>query len=282
MDVFIEFIKALVYGIVEGITEWLPVSSTGHLILLEELMPMRVSPDFWEMFLVVIQFGAILAVVVRFWNDIFPFSFREGTSFIRRDVWVLWFKIIVACLPGVAYAFLLDDLLADRLYNYIVVSIMLITVGIVFLIVESSRKKTEPKVTSVAGITFTQAFLIGFFQLIAAMLPGTSRSGATIIGGLLIGLSRTAAASFTFFLAIPVMAGESLLKLLKFGFHFSGEELFILATGTIVSFIVSLIVIRYFLSYIRRRDFKVFGWYRILLGLIVLFCFFMKNIVVYG
>ena len=282
MYIVLEFIKAVLYGIVEGVTEWLPVSSTGHLILLEELLPMNVSPEFWEMFLVVVQLGAILAVVLLFWKDIFPFSFKKGTPFFKKDIWILWFKIILACLPGVVYAFAFDDLLGDRLYNAVVVAIMLIVVGVVFLIVETKHKDVKPKITTTADITFLQAFLIGIFQLIAAALPGTSRSGATIIGGLLIGLSRTAAASFTFFLAIPVMAGESLLKLLKFGFSFTGQELLILITGTVVSFVVSVIVIRFLLDYIRRRDFKPFGWYRIILGLLVLAYFFMKNMIIFG
>ncbi|MCQ2432694.1 MAG: undecaprenyl-diphosphate phosphatase [Clostridia bacterium] len=287
MQTFIEFLKAVLYGIVEGITEWLPVSSTGHLILLEELLPMNISPEFWEMFLVVVQLGAILAVVILFWNKIFPFSFKKGTPFFRRDVWFLWFKIVVACLPGVIYAFVLDDIIGDVLYNYITVAVMLILVGIVFILVENHMQKKQlaghrPKVTSSAMITFMQAFLIGLFQLIAAALPGTSRSGATIIGGLLIGLSRTAAAEFTFFLAIPVMAGESLLKILKFGFDFSSSELLILITGTAVSFLVSIIVIRFLMDYIKKRDFKAFAWYRIVLGLIVLLYFIFRNIVIMG
>lgn len=270
MEVIIELLKAFFYGVVEGITEWLPVSSTGHLILLEELLPMRVSESFWDMFLVVVQFGAILAVVILFWNQIFPFSFKKGEPLLRRDIWVLWFKILIACVPAMVYAFVLDDLVEPYLYNYITVAVMLIVVGIAFLFAERVLVKRTPSVTDTASITYRIAFWIGMFQLIAAILPGTSRSGATIIGGLLLGLSRTAAAEFTFFLAIPVMAGGSLLKLLKFGFSFTALETGILLVGTVVSFVVSIVVIRFLLDYVRRRNFNVFAYYRIVLGIAVL------------
>lgn len=270
MEVIIELLKAFFYGVVEGITEWLPVSSTGHLILLEELLPMRVSESFWEMFLVVVQFGAILAVVILFWNQIFPFSFKKGEPLLRRDIWSLWFKILIACVPAMVYAFVLDDLVEPYLYNYITVAVMLIVVGIAFLFAERVLIKRTPSVTDTASITYRIAFWIGMFQLIAAILPGTSRSGATIIGGLLLGLSRTAAAEFTFFLAIPVMAGGSLLKLLKFGFSFTALETGILLVGTVVSFVVSIVVIRFLLDYVRRRNFNVFAYYRIVLGIAVL------------
>ena len=270
MEVIIELLKACFYGVVEGITEWLPVSSTGHLILLEELLPMRVSESFWEMFLVVVQFGAILAVVILFWNQIFPFSFKKGEPLLRRDIWSLWFKILIACVPAMVYAFVLDDLVETYLYNYITVAVMLIVVGIAFLFAERVLVKRTPSVTDTASITYRIAFWIGMFQLIAAILPGTSRSGATIIGGLLLGLSRTAAAEFTFFLAIPVMAGGSLLKLLKFGFSFTALETGILLVGTVVSFVVSIVVIRFLLDYVRRRNFNVFAYYRIVLGIAVL------------
>ena len=270
MEVIIELLKAFFYGVVEGITEWLPVSSTGHLILLEELLPMRVSESFWEMFLVVVQFGAILAVVILFWNQIFPFSFKKGEPLLRRDIWSLWFKILIACVPAMVYAFVLDDLVEPYLYNYITVAVMLIVVGIAFLFAERVLVKRTPSVTDTASITYRIAFWIGMFQLIAAILPGTSRSGATIIGGLLLGLSRTAAAEFTFFLAIPVMAGGSLLKLLKFGFSFTALETGILLVGTVVSFVVSIVVIRFLLDYISRRNFNVFAYYRIALGVLVL------------
>ena len=270
MKVMIELIKAFFYGVVEGITEWLPISSTGHLILLEEVLPMQVSDAFWEMFLVVVQLGAILAVVVMFRNKIFPFSFKKGESLLRRDIWSLWFKILVACVPACVYAFVLDDLVEPYLYNYITVAVMLIVVGIAFLFAERYLVHRTPAVVDTASITYRIAFFIGMFQLIAAILPGTSRSGATIIGGLLLGLSRTAAAEFTFFLAIPVMAGGSLLKLLKFGFAFTALEAGILAVGTVVSFAVSVVVIRFLLDYVRRRNFNVFAYYRIVLGVLVL------------
>lgn len=276
MEVFIELLKAILYGIVEGITEWLPVSSTGHLILLEELLPMKVSEAFWEMFLVVVQFGAILAVVVMFWNRIFPFSFRKGEPFLKKDIWVLWFKILAACVPACVYAFVLDDIVEPYLYNYVTVAVMLIVVGIAFLLAERYLVRRTPAVTDTASITYRIALYIGLFQLIAAIFPGTSRSGATIIGGLLLGLSRTAAAEFTFFLAIPVMAGGSLLKLLKFGFSFTAFEAAVLAVGTAVSFLVSVVVIRFLLDYIRRRNFNAFAYYRIGLGILVLGYFLLR------
>ena len=271
----IELLKAFLYGIVEGITEWLPISSTGHLILLEEVLPMRVSEAFWEMFLVVVQLGAILAVVVMFWNKIFPFSFKKGEPFFKKEIWSLWFKILAACVPACVYAFVLDDIVEPYLYNYITVAVMLIVVGAAFLFAERYLVKRTPIVTDSASITYRIAFLIGMFQLIAAILPGTSRSGATIIGGLLLGLSRTAAAEFTFFLAIPVMAGGSLLKLLKFGFSFTALEAGILAVGTAVSFVVSIVVIRFLLDYVRRRNFNAFAYYRIGLGVLVLAYFLL-------
>ena len=275
MEVMIELLKAFLYGIVEGITEWLPISSTGHLILLEEVLPMRVSEAFWEMFLVVVQLGAILAVVVMFWNKIFPFSFKKGEPFFKKEIWSLWFKILAACVPACVYAFVLDDIVEPYLYNYITVAVMLIVVGAAFLFAERYLVKRTPIVTDSASITYRIAFLIGMFQLIAAILPGTSRSGATIIGGLLLGLSRTAAAEFTFFLAIPVMAGGSLLKLLKFGFLFTALEAGILAVGTAVSFVVSVVVIRFLLDYVRRRNFNAFAYYRIGLGVLVLAYFLL-------
>ncbi len=273
MQTFIELIKAFFYGTVEGITEWLPVSSTGHLILLEELIPMNVSDEFWEMFLVVVQLGAIMAVVILYWNKIFPFSFKKGEPLLRRDIWSLWFKIIAACVPAMVYAFVLDDIVEPYLYNYVTVAVMLILVGIVFLAAERYLVKRTPSVTDTGALTYKLALLIGCFQLIAAIFPGTSRSGATIIGGLLLGLSRTTAAEFTFFLAIPVMAGGSLLKLLKFGFSFTVTEALILLTGTLVAFLVSLVVIRFLMDYIRKKNFNVFGYYRIILGTLVLVYF---------
>lgn len=267
----LEILKSIIYGIVEGITEWLPISSTGHMILLEEYMPMQVSEAFWEMFLVVIQLGAILAVVLLYWNKIFPFGKgRDGKFEVKMNIMTLWFKIIVACIPAAVVGLLLDDWLNAHLYNGLVVAIMLILVGAAFIYIENQNQNKLAKVNSLDALSYKDAILIGLFQLIAAVFPGTSRSGATIIGGLMIGVSRTIAAEFTFFLAIPVMLGASLLKLVKFGFAFSVLEFFILIVGMIVAFVVSILVIRFLMGYIKKHDFKVFGYYRIVLGLIVL------------
>lgn len=268
----IEIMKAVLFGIVEGITEWLPISSTGHMILLNEFVTLDVSPAFWEMFLVVIQLGAILAVVVLFWNQIFPFDFKRR-NFIRKDVFDMWFKILVACIPAMLYGILLDDYVEPYLYNYITVAVMLIVFGVAFILIENRNKGKKAKINSLAQITYQTAFLIGLFQLIAAIFPGTSRSGATIVGGLLIGVGRTVAAEFTFFLAIPVMFGASLLKLVKFGLAFTPAELTLLLVGMAVAFAVSMIVIRFLMGYIKKHDFKVFGWYRIVLGILVLLYF---------
>lgn len=273
---FIEIIKAIVYGIVEGITEWLPVSSTGHLILLNDIMPMKVSIEFWKMFLVVIQLGAILAVVIHFWVKIWPFNTKvKNKPFIRYDVFNMWIKIIVACIPAAIVGILFDDLVDKYLYNSTVVAIMLILVGIAFIIVENKNKGLKPRVESLRELTYKDAIIIGLFQVIAAVLPGTSRSGSTIIGGLVIGVSRKVVTEFTFFLAIPVMFGASLLKLVKFGFNFTLAEGIILAIGMIVAFFVSIFVIRVLMSYIKKHDFKVFGYYRILLGIVVLVYFWI-------
>ena len=273
----IEILKAILFGVVEGITEWLPISSTGHMILLNEFVTLDVSKEFWDMFLVVIQLGAILAVVLLFWNKIFPFNFnKEKGGFIKKDLFVMWFKIVVACLPAAVVGILFDDILEEKLQNYVVVAIFLILFGILFIFVENWNKNKKPKINSIAEITYTTAVLIGVFQLIAAIFPGTSRSGATILGALLIGVSRTVAAEFTFFLAIPVMFGASLLKIIKFGFSFTGMEVAILLTGMIVSFLVSVFVIRFLMDYIKKHDFKIFGWYRIVLGIVILGYFFLK------
>ena len=270
----IEILKSIIYGIVEGITEWLPVSSTGHMILLEEIMPMNVSKSFWSMFLVVIQLGAILAVVLLYWNKIFPFKkTREGKYVSVKSIWVLWSKILVATIPAAVIGLALDDWIDEHLYNGFVVAIMLILVGVAFIYVENRNKDMRPTVNSLSALSYKDALIIGLFQVIAAVLPGTSRSGATIIGGLLIGVSRAVAAEFTFFLAIPVMFGASLLKLVKFGFAFSFLEFFILIIGMLVALVVSIFVIRFLMSYIKKHDFKVFGWYRIVLGIIVLIFF---------
>lgn len=271
MDI-IEILKAVLFGIVEGITEWLPISSTGHMILLNEFVTLNVSEDFWEMFLVVIQLGAILAVVLLFWNKIFPFRFKEKPV-VQKEIFVLWFKILVACVPAAIVGLAFDDVLDALFYNPWCVAIALIVFGIAFILIENRNKEMTPKVTELGQITYQTALMIGVFQLIAAVFPGTSRSGATIVGALLIGVSRTVAAEFTFFLAIPVMLGASLLKLLKFGLSFTGEELVILAVGMVVAFAVSVAVIRFLMGYIKKHDFKVFGWYRIMLGALVLLYF---------
>ncbi len=273
----LNFIKAILFGIVEGITEWLPVSSTGHMILLNEFVKMDVSEEFWEMFLVVIQLGAILAVVLLFWNKIFPFDFskeaRAEHRVMKKDIWILWGKILIACVPAAIIGILFDDVFDALFYNGPCVAAALIIFGIGFIIIENINKKKAPKINSLEEIDVKTALLIGVFQLLAAIFPGTSRSGSTILGGLMIGVSRTVAAEFTFFLAIPVMFGASLLKIVKFGLAFSGTELMILVVGTVVAFVVSILIIRFLLGYIRKHDFKVFGWYRIVLGVIVLLYF---------
>ncbi len=267
-----EIIKTILFGIVEGITEWLPISSTGHMILLNEFVKLDVSEEFWEMFLVVIQLGAILAVVLLFWNKIFPFKFKERPV-IRTDIFVLWFKILVACIPAAVIGLAFDDVFDALFYNPTCVAIALIVFGIAFIVIENRNKNLSPKITELGQITFQTAFMIGVFQLLAAVFPGTSRSGATIVGALLIGVSRTVAAEFTFFLAIPVMLGASLLKIVKFGFSFTGAELTVLILGMASAFLVSVIVIRFLMGYIKKHDFKVFGWYRIVLGAAVLLYF---------
>lgn len=277
----VEILKAILFGIVEGITEWLPISSTGHLILLNEFVTLDVSEEFWSMFEVVIQLGAILAVVVLFWDKIFPFYFgkkaEDNGGVIRKDVFVLWFKIVAACIPAAVVGLAFDDVLEKYFYNYQTVAIMLILFGVLFIVIENLNKGKKPKIRSLKNITYTTAIIIGVFQLIAAVFPGTSRSGATIVGALLIGVSRTVAAEFTFFLAIPVMFGASLLKIVKFGFEFTGMELAILLTGMIVAFVVSVAVIKFLMGYIKKHDFKVFGWYRIILGVLVLIYFMMAG-----
>ena len=264
-----EILKAALLGIIEGITEWLPISSTGHMILADEFLHLNVSPEFLEMFLVVIQLGAILAVVVLFWGRLWPFT-TPSNGWIRKDTFLMWFKILAACIPAAVVGLLFDDKINELFYNYWTVAAALIIFGILFIVIENRNKTLRPKINSIAEITWKAAFLVGIFQLIAAVFPGTSRSGATIIGGILIGMSRVTAAEFTFFLAVPVMLGASLLKLVKFGFVFTSSELVILLTGMIVAFVVSILVIKFLLSYIRRHDFKIFGWYRILLGAVVL------------
>ncbi|WP_173368791.1 undecaprenyl-diphosphate phosphatase [Ruminococcus flavefaciens] len=283
-----EIIKTIILGIVEGVTEWLPISSTGHLILVEKFLNLDKSDEFKEMFDVVIQLGAIMAVVVIFWKKLWPFG-RKGNAhplnktpfgkMIKTDIFVMWFKVLVACLPAAVIGLLLDDWIDEHLYNPWTVAVALIVFGIAFIIIENWNKGKKPKITTIAELGFNTAFIIGVFQLIAAIFPGTSRSGATIVGALLIGVSRTVAAEFTFYLAIPVMFGASLLKLVKFGFGFTGSELAVLITGMVVAFLVSVVVIKFLMDYIKKHDFKVFGWYRIVLGILVLIYFGAKAII---
>lgn len=294
-----EMIKSILYGIVEGITEWLPISSTGHLILLEQLIPFReTGKDFFKMYEVVIQLGAILAVVVLFWHKIWPFynkmsntskaqlvrSEKDPVLFGRyalsMDAFWMWVKIVVACLPAVAYGLVLDDdvnAFFDKTLpgsavkvQVVVVAVMLALVGALFIIIERRNKDKIPRINSLTELTYGAVLFIGFCQLVAAVFPGTSRSGATILGAIMIGVSRTVAAEFTFFLAIPVMFGASLLKVVKFGFVFTSTEALLLLVGTAVSFVVSLFVLRFLMGYIKKHDFKAFGWYRIALGIVVL------------
>lgn len=295
-----EILKAIIFGIVEGITEWLPISSTGHMILLNEFLTLDVSAQFWDMFLVVIQLGAILAVVVLFWNLIWPFARssseavvaaeqnEKSGSLVKREYWVLgpvtvrmpviinWCKIVVSCLPAIVFVVLGLDETCDRLfYNPVCVAVALIVFGVAFILVENHNAAKQARVEQMRDITFQMAILIGLFQLLAAVFPGTSRSGATIIGALLIGVSRKAASEFTFILAIPVMLGASLLKLMDFGLHLTGTEWAVLLSGMVSAFLVSVVVIKFLLGYIRKHDFKVFGWYRIVLGVVVLLYFFL-------
>jgi undecaprenyl-diphosphatase len=256
---------------VEGITEWLPISSTGHMIILNEFVSLDCTPEFLEMFLVVIQLGAIMAVVILFWNKIFPFQFKDKTKpVIEMDKIMLWLKIIVACIPAAVVGLLLDDVFEALFYHAIPVALALIIFGIAFIVVERRNKGKRAKIRKLSDISFKTAFIIGIFQLIAAIFPGTSRSGATIVGALLIGVSRSVAAEFTFFLAIPVMFGASLLKIVKFGLSFTALEAGVLLTGMLVAFVVSVFVIRFLMDYIKKHDFQIFGWYRIVLGVIVI------------
>ena len=266
---FFEILKAILMGVVEGITEWLPISSTGHMILVEQLIKFNASEEFMSMFRVVIQLGAILAVVVLFWNKLWPFGLRHGRVTSKPEVWQLWFKVVAATLPVLVIS-PLDDWFEARFYNYITVAAMLILYGILFIVVENRR--TAPHVARLEQITYKEAFLIGVWQMLA-IIPGTSRSGATIVGGLLLGLSRACVAEFTFYLAIPVMAGASLLKGVKFarsGVAIPGTEIAVLVVGCAVAFVVSLAAIRFLMDYVKRHNFKFFGLYRIVLGLVVL------------
>lgn len=269
----LEIIKSIIFGIVEGITEWLPISSTGHMILLDEFISLDVSAEFLDLFLVVIQLGAILAVVVLYIKKLVPFSRRRGRIRLDGKKCSMWLKIIVASIPAGVVGILWDDVFTALFYNYWTVAIMLILVGIVFILIENANRGRIAEVDSIDDISYGKAFLIGVFQMIAAVFPGTSRSGSTIIGSLMLGISRTAAAEFTFFLAIPAMFGGSAIKLLKFEGSFNGSEVMLLVIGMIVAFVVSILAIKFLMSYIKKHDFKVFGWYRIVLGAAVIVYF---------
>lgn len=283
----IELLKAVLFGIVEGITEWLPISSTGHMILLNEIVSLEVSQEFYSMFEVVIQLGAILAVVLLFWKQIWPFGRKENRepladhgwgAYVKWDIFKLWFHILVSCVPAAVVGLLFDEQLEAWFYNYQTVAIMLILFGVAFIVIENRHKDKESAVTTLDGLDYRLAFWIGMFQLIAAVFPGTSRSGATIVGALLLGVSRMVAAEYTFFLAIPVMFGASLLKGVKFMLSASmtSAEGVILAVGMVTAFVVSLFVIRFLMGYIKKHDFKIFGYYRIVLGIVVLLAFGLR------
>lgn len=273
----IEIIKAIILGIVEGITEWLPISSTGHMILVDEFLQLSMSEAFKDMFLVVIQLGAIMAVVLLYWNKLFPFSSKEK-NFIKVKTFTMWFKIAVASIPAAIVGILFSDEFDALFYNYVSVALALIIFGVLFIVIENRNAGKPARIRTIDDITYKTAIIIGVFQLLAAVFPGTSRSGATILGAILIGVSRKTATEFTFFLAIPAMFGASLLKLLKFGFAFTPLEIGVLITGMLVAFIVSVIVIKFFTGYIKKHDFKIFGWYRIVLGCIVLLYYFVKTL----
>ncbi len=269
----IELLKIIFLGIVEGITEWLPISSTGHMLLVDEFITLDFSESFKEMFFVVIQLGAIIAVVVMFWKKMWPFQFKDKSQpMVKTDIINMWLKVVAACIPSAVLGLLFDDFLEAHFGSAVSIAIMLIIYGIAFIVIEKRNIKRTPKIKALDDITYKTAFIIGLFQVLS-MIPGTSRSGATIIGALLIGVSRTAAAEFTFFLAVPTMLGASALKLIKFGFAFTAGELMALLLGMAVAFAVSLICIKWLMSFIKKHDFKVFGWYRIFLGIIVLLYF---------
>lgn len=295
MDI-IELLKVIFLGIVEGITEWLPVSSTGHMILVDQFMKLKVSEEFWQMFLVVIQLGAVLAVVVLDFKKLWPFHKNDPSreinwnyistnerigklqkfadKYINMNKIVLWLKILVSCVPAIIVALPFNNWIEKTFMNYWVVSVMLIVYGVLFIVIENYNKSRKPSRTKLSDISFKDALFIGIFQLLA-LIPGTSRSGATIIGGILLGMSRKLAAEYTFFLAIPVMFGASFLKLIKFGLHFTGTEVVYLLLGMVVAFGVSIAAIKFLMGYIKKHDFKVFGWYRIALGVVVLAYFLL-------
>lgn len=266
----IEILKVIIIGIVEGITEWLPISSTGHMILLDEFIKLNITSEFKEMFLVFIQLGAILAVLMVFFNKINPLNKKQEAL---KDTFKLWLMVIISCLPAAVIGLLFDDWVYEHFYNSITVALALIIYGIIFILVE--RKQKKEKINSIKVITVKTALLIGLFQLLA-IIPGTSRSGATIVGGLLLGMNRSIITEYTFILALPVMMGASLLKILKFGFVFTSTEIIILVVGMITAFIISFLTVKYLLKYVKKHDFKIFGWYRIVLGLIIIIYFIIK------
>lgn len=277
MDInFLDIIKAVIFGIIEGITEWLPISSTGHLILADEFLKMSTSDGFKSMFDVVIQLGAIMAVVVMYFEKLNPFS-KKKTKEEVKDTYNLWYKVIIACIPAAVIGLIFDDFLDEHFYNFITVASTLIIYGIAFIVIEEKNKNKEPLCKDLNKLPIKTAFLIGMFQVLA-LIPGTSRSGATILGGILLGTSRFVAAEFTFFLAIPVMFGASLLKVVKYGFDYNTNEIVVLITGMLVSFFVSILAIKTFINYIKKRDFSVFGIYRIVLGAIIIIYAILPNI----
>ena len=270
----LEFLKVIFLGVIEGITEWLPISSTGHMLLVDEFLQLNASDEFKEMFFVVIQLGAILAVVLLFWKKMWPFRLGENkrTVVVRKKVFSVWFKVALACVPGAIVTLLFDDFIEAHLHTPFVIAAALIVYGVAFIVVEKRNQTRKPSIRKLSEIDYKTALLIGLFQVLS-IIPGTSRSGATIIGALIIGVSRTAGAEFTFFLAVPVMFGLSFIKLLKFGLAFTGTELAILLVGSVSAFLVSLFVIKFLMSYIKKHDFTVFGWYRIALGIVVILYF---------
>lgn len=280
-----DIIKSIILGIIEGITEWLPISSTGHLIIADEFIKLGMTDEFMEMFNVVIQLGAILAVVVIFWNKMWPFTadkskgynyITKGNGLIKKDVMDMWFKVIAAMLPAAIVGIPFDNYFEAHFHNWQVVSAALIAYGVLFIVIEKINKSRKPKVNSIPELSYKTALLIGCFQALS-LIPGTSRSGSTILGAMILGVSRVAGAEFSFFLAVPVMFGASLIKLLKFGFTFTGMELAVLAVGMLTSFIVSVIAIKFLISYVRRHDFSLFGYYRIALGVIVIAYFLIAG-----
>ena len=267
---FLEILKVILLGIIEGVTEWLPISSTGHMLLFDSFIPLAMSEAFKEMFFVVIQLGAILAVVVIFWKKMFPFQFSDKTKpTVNRKTLALWGKVVIACIPGAVVTLLFDDYIDAHFETPVVIAVALIVYGIAFILVERWNKKRPPTTKTIGDISVQTALIIGLFQLLS-IIPGTSRSGATIIGALIIGVSRVAAAEFTFFLAVPVMFGLSAIKMLKYGFAFTGPEIFVLLLGCVVAFGVSILVVRLLMQFIKKHDFQPFGWYRIALGILVI------------